>query len=75
MGTMKLVIDVKDSKAELLLEFLRTLTYVKVERVPADQVDEKAAILANVDEAVEEMKLVKAGKLKGRDAIDFLDER
>jgi hypothetical protein len=74
---MKLVIDVKDSKAKLLLEFLQTLTYVKVERVPTDNgdgPDEKAAILANVQEAVNEMKLVKAGKLKGRDAMDFLNE-
>lgn len=74
---MKLVIDVKDSKAKLLLEFLRTLTYVKVELASADKLDdpdEKAAILANVQEAVNEMKLVKEGKLKGRDAMEFLNE-
>jgi len=71
---MKLVIDVKDSKAELFLEFLKTLTYVKVKPVPAEDSDEKAAIIANVKEAVEEMKLVKAGKLKGRDAMEFLNE-
>jgi hypothetical protein len=74
---MKLVIDVKDSKAKLLLEFLQTLTYVKVERLPAEtqhDPDGKADILANVQEAVNEMKLVKAGKLKGRDAMDFLNE-
>ncbi len=73
---MKLVIDVKDSKAELLLEFLRTLTYVKVKHVPSEDTDEpagKAEILAGVKEAVEEMKLVKAGKLKGHDAMDFLN--
>ncbi len=74
---MKLVIDVKDNKAELLLEFLRTLTYVKVDHVAANDTDaepDKAGILAGVKEAVEEMKLVKAGKLKGRDAMDFLNE-
>lgn len=74
---MKLVVDVKDSKADLLLEFLRALSYVKVKRVPSGDAGEhtgKAAILAGVKEAVEEMKLVKAGKLKGRDAMDFLNE-
>ena len=71
---MKLVIDVKDSKAKLLLEFLRTLTYVKVERASSEDLDEKEAILANVQEAVKEMKLVKSGKLKGRDAMDFLND-
>lgn len=71
---MKLVIDVKDNKAELLLEFLRTLSYVKVKPVPAEGSSEKATIIANVKEAVEEMKLVKSGKLKGRDAMEFLNE-
>jgi hypothetical protein len=74
---MKLVIDVKDSKADLLLEFLRTLTYVKVRQAPAEDTNEaggKAEVLAGVKEAVEEMKLVKAGKLKGRNAMDFLNE-
>jgi len=72
---MRLVVDVKDSKAEILLEFLRTLSYVKVERAPSKASAEKEAVLANVREAVEEMKLVKAGKLKGRDAMEFLNEQ
>ncbi len=73
---MKLVIHVKDSKAKLLLEFLQTLTYVKVERAsgPTKESDASETILAKVKEAVQEMKLVKAGKLKGRDAMDFLNE-
>lgn len=71
---MKLVIDVKDSKAELFLEFLKTLSYVKVKSVPAKDTDEKAAIISSVKQAVEEMKLVKAGKLKGRDALELLSE-
>lgn len=71
---MKLVVEVKDSKAELLLEFLRTLTYVKVKRQRTDKPTTKEEVLDSVREAVEEMKLVKAGKLKGRDAMAFLDE-
>lgn len=71
---MKLVVDVKDSKAHLLLEFLKTLTYVKVQRLAAEGSDEKSVILGQVREAVEAMRLVKAGKLKGRDALEFLDE-
>ncbi|MBX2972928.1 MAG: hypothetical protein KF797_07490 [Flavobacteriales bacterium] len=69
---MKLVVDVKDNKAELFLELLKTLSYVKVK--PAAETDEKAAIIASVKQAVEEMKLVKAGKLKGRPVEEFLDE-
>ncbi|MFT3883930.1 MAG: hypothetical protein QM724_00435 [Flavobacteriales bacterium] len=71
---MRLVVDVKDSKAELLLKFLRTLSYVKVERAPSEASAEKEAIIASVRQAVEEMKLVKAGKLKGRPVQELLDE-
>jgi hypothetical protein len=34
----------------------------------------KAQILDNIREAVEEMKLIKAGKLQGRPARELLDE-
>jgi hypothetical protein len=34
----------------------------------------KAQILDNIREAVEEMKLIKAGKLQGRPLQDLLDE-
>lgn len=71
---MRLVLDVKDSKAEVLLAFLRTIPYVKVVSASNETSAEKEAILANVREAVEEMKLVKAGKLKGRPAQELLDE-
>jgi hypothetical protein len=67
---MKILIDVPDSKAQSLLEVLRSISFVKTKQLS----DEKALLMADVREAVEEMKLIKAGKKKARDAEDFLNE-
>ncbi len=67
---MKLVVEVKESKAEFLLELLRSLSFVKTTAVP----DEKEAVLDSVRTAVEQMKQVKAGKLRGRPVQKLLDE-
>ncbi len=67
---MKLVIEVKDSKAEFLMELLRSLPFVKSSEVS----NEKNEVRDSVREAVEQMKLVKAGKLKGRPVEDLLNE-
>lgn len=67
---MKLVIEVKDNKAEFLMELLRSLSFVKSAAISG----EKDAVLESVRTAVEEMKLVKAGKLKGRPVQALLNE-
>lgn len=67
---MKLIIEVKDSKAEFLLELLRSLSFVKAQPFP----DEKQEALDSVRAAVKEMKQVKAGKLKGRPVQALLNE-
>jgi|GEM_PF-3941804 len=71
---MKLLIEVNNSKASLLLEFLRTLTYVKVKEVSPKEDGGKQNIRDQVKEAVEEMRDIKAGKHTGRKALDFLNE-
>jgi hypothetical protein len=67
---MKIVVEVKESKVEFLLELLRSLPFVKTTTVQ----DEKTAVLESVRTAVDQMKQVKAGKLKGRPVQDLLDE-
>jgi hypothetical protein len=49
---------------------LNGLDYVKTELLSPF----KAKVLKDVKEAVEEMKLIKSGKLKGRLAEDLFDE-
>ena len=67
---MKVLLDIKDSKAASLLEVLRGLSYVKTEPLSG----EKSRLIKNIKEAVEEMKLIRAGKLKARPVKELLDE-
>ena len=67
---MKVLLDIKDNKASSLLEVLNSLPYVKTLALTPF----KAKVLENVKEAVEEMILIKSGKLKARDAEALLDE-
>ncbi|TGK09070.1 hypothetical protein EHO60_13720 [Leptospira fletcheri] len=67
---MKILVDVKDEKATSLLEVLKGLSFVTAKPLT----ESKAKFLEDVKEAVEEMKLVKAGKLKARPAKELLDE-
>ncbi|CAN5917197.1 hypothetical protein BH24BAC1_BH24BAC1_16940 [soil metagenome] len=67
---MKVLLDIKDNKADFLMELLNSLSYVKVKPIS----DNKAQLIEDLQEAVEEMKEIRAGKKKARDAEDFLHE-
>ncbi len=59
---MKILLEIPDRKAHSLLEVLKSISYVKAKQLT----DSKAVLLSDIREAVEEMKLVKQGKLKAR---------
>lgn len=67
---MKVLLDIKDNKATHLLEVLKGLSYVKAKTIS----NEKALLMEEIKEAVDEMKLIRAGKKKARNAEDFLNE-
>jgi hypothetical protein len=67
---MKVLLDIKDNKALPLLEVLKGLSYVKTKTIS----NEKALLMEEIKEAVEELKLVRDGKLKGIPAKQLLDE-
>jgi hypothetical protein len=67
---MRVLLDIKDNKAPSLLEVLNDLPYVKVTLIS----DEKTLLIEEIKEAVEEIKLIKGGKKKGRNAKDLLKE-
>lgn len=67
---MKLLLDIKDHKALQLLEILKGLPYVKTKKLT----EEKAEVMAGIAEAVEELKLIREGKLKGIPAEEMLHE-
>ena len=67
---MKVLLDIKDSKATHLLEVLKGLSYVKVKTIS----NEKALLMEEIKEAVENLTLVRQGKLEARPAKELLDE-
>jgi len=67
---MKVLLDIEDTKAEFVMELLKSFSFVKTKPLTPY----KASVLEGIKEAVEEMKLVKAGKLKARNAEDLFNE-
>lgn len=67
---MKVLLDIKDNKATHLLEVLKGLSYVRTTTIS----NEKALLMEEIKEAVEELKLIRKGKLKGIPAKQLLDE-
>jgi len=67
---MRVLLDIKDNKALHLLEVLKGLSYVKTKTIS----DEKALLMEEIKDAVQELKLIREGKLKGISAKDLLNE-
>lgn len=67
---MKVLLDIQDSKATHLVEVLKSLPYVTTKTLT----EPKAQLMSELREAVEEMKLIKAGKKQARNVEDFLNE-
>lgn len=70
MGTMKLLVEVKDSKADFVMELLKSLPFTKTKQLSAP----KAKLFSEINEAIENLNLVKAGKLKAKPLEQLLDE-
>jgi len=67
---MKLLLEIPDNKASFFMELLKNFSFVKAKPLTSY----KARVLEDVQEAVEEMKLIKAGKLQARNAEDLFNE-
>ena len=67
---MQVLLNVPDIKATFLMDVLQHISYVKVKPLT----DEKALLLTEIREAVEEMKFIQSGKKKARNVEDFLNE-
>ncbi len=67
---MKVLLEIKDNKADFVMELLKNLSFVKAKPIT----EAKARLIDDLKEAVEEMKLIKDGKLKARPAREFLNE-
>ena len=67
---MKAVLDIRDSKAAFVRELLGNFSFVKVYPIT----NEKALLLSEIREAVDNVNLVKKGKMQARPAKELLDE-
>jgi len=67
---MKIILDIKDNKADFIMELLKSFTFVKVETIAP----QKAQFLKELKEAAKEVSLAKQGKIKLQSAKDFLNE-
>lgn len=67
---MKLMLDINDNKAIYLLEILKSLPFVKTTIIS----NEKAQLINEIKEAVEELRLIKEGKQKGKPIQELLNE-
>ncbi len=67
---MKVLLDIQDNKANKLLKTLEGLPYVKIEQLTG----EKAELLSELKEAIEEVKLILDGKKEAKNAEQFLNE-
>ena len=67
---MKILLDIKDNKVSFVLELLNSLNFVKVKKIS----DEKAEVLSDIKESIDELNLIKQGKIKGIPARELIDE-
>ena len=67
---MKVLLDIKDEKASFILEVLKNFKDVKAKPLS----DFKADVFEALKESMEEVQLIREGKLKGIPAKDLLDE-
>ena len=74
LASMKIVLDIPDSKVGFMMELLRSLSFVKAKPLPVGISNEKALFLTEFSEAVDELNDVLVGKTQARDAYELLDE-
>ncbi|WP_029288943.1 hypothetical protein [Pedobacter sp. R20-19] len=67
---MKVLLEIPDHKASYLLDVLNSIPYVKAKKI----IEPKDLLIAEIKKAVEELKLIKQGKLEGISAKQLLDE-
>ncbi len=67
---MKVLLNIKDEKAPFILELLKNFRYVKATPLTSY----KAEVLEGIKEAVEEVRSIKEGRLKGISARELLNE-
>ena len=67
---MKMILDVKDNKSAFILELLNSFSFVKAKTITP----EKATLLEEIKEAVDNVQQAKGNKIKAKSIAELLDE-
>jgi hypothetical protein len=67
---MKVLLDISENKAYHLMEVLKGLSYVKTKKLT----EEKAEILSDIKDAVDEINEINNDKIFARNVEEFLNE-
>ena len=67
---MKVVLEISESRVDFILNLLQKYSFVKVNTIKRP----KEELVSDIQIAVEEMNLIKEGKLKARPVTELLDE-
>ncbi|RYX95885.1 hypothetical protein EON78_05770 [bacterium] len=67
---MKVLLEIPDNKASSLMDVLNSIPYVKTKKIT----EPKEIFKSEIKEAVEELNLIRQGKLKGISAEQLLNE-
>ncbi|HKG07825.1 MAG TPA: hypothetical protein VKB19_15255 [Pedobacter sp.] len=68
---MKIILDIRDEKASFIMEVLKNFKDIKEAKLLTSY---KAEVLEGLQDAIQEVRQIKQGKLKGVAAIDLLNE-
>ncbi len=68
---MKILLDINDNQVSFFMEILKNYSFVK-KATPITNA--KANLMEDIKEAVEELILVREGKLEARNAEDLINE-
>jgi hypothetical protein len=68
----QVTLHIPDKKYPFFIELAKSIDFIK--KIEEDEEPTKKQILQGIKQAVKEMNLVKAGKLKARDARDLINE-
>ena len=66
---MKVLLEIKDHKADFVMELLKSLSFVKAKPIAQP----KSRLMKEIEESVKEMKLIRTGRKKARNAEDFMN--
>ena len=67
---MKVILDIPDNKASFFLELLKNFSFIKAKTITPT----KAELIQDIKQAVDNLNLVKQGKMQVRPAKDLLNE-